>query len=172
MVLPNKYSHVYLSVRSFLASERAYRDGSRALDLLNKELESDRLYYSDWRVHWVAATTLLRTSINLFQVDKKICHPQLAEGIRLEWQEIFDHRDLHPIFWQFLRNERNNIVYEYKWSAYERFLDRAGTEVSNPGILTLAMGDYDRELLIRDGNSREVGLLMCTKVVGNGWIHG
>ena len=151
MVLPNKYSHIYLTVRSFLAAERAYLDGSRAFDLLKKELESDRILYSDWRVHWIAATTLFRTSIDLFQVDRKMCHSDLAEGVRQEWAEISDHRDRHDIFWEFLRKERNNILHEYKWSAYERFLDRTGKEVLSPGILMIAMGDYDRELLIREG---------------------
>jgi hypothetical protein len=151
MVLPNKYSHFYLPVRSFLASERAYRDGNRAVDLLRRELESESLFLSDWRVHWVAATTLLRAAIDLFQIDQKMCHPQLALGVRKEWQDISDRRVEHAIFWEFLRKERNNIVHEYKWSAYERFLDRAGDVVLNPSILTLGIGDYDRELLIHEG---------------------
>ncbi len=152
MTLPDKYATIYLPVRSFLASSRAFSDGQRAVALLSRELNSDRLVLSDWKIHWVAACALLRASIELFKLDKKLCFPALASGVKQEWEVIDKDRADHAIYWGFLRDERNNILHEYKWSAYVQYLDRESKATQpRPGLLSLLPDQYETDLVIRDG---------------------
>ncbi|WP_131725585.1 hypothetical protein ACTTAF_01680 [Rhodobacter capsulatus] len=153
MAVPNKYSEVYLPVRSFLTSFRAYSDGCVAVSLLEKDLQRDYLVLSDWKIHWVAACALLRAAIEMFRVDQEMCVPLLAKSVKEEWNEIGRQREAHRIYWQFLRDERNNILHEYKWSAYEVYLDKAGKAVfPRPSLLSLVVTDECRgQLMVRHG---------------------
>jgi hypothetical protein len=129
MTVPFEYQNRYVSVKYFLTTYRALSDGKFAIRQLEEHLKSDSFLFSDWKVIWIGACTILRTSIDLFRVDSRSCiNERLREEILAEWRSIDANRDDHQIFWKFLRQERNNILHEYKWSAYEVWLDREGVE--------------------------------------------
>jgi hypothetical protein len=153
MPVPAKYRSVFIPVKHFLSSHSAFDDGRRAIKLLQEQVEQDCLYLSDWKIHWVAACTLLRTAIDLFQKDARICVSQsLGAAMRAEWKSIKDDREAHKIYWDFLREERNNIIHEYSWAAYEYFLDRGGDIVDSRALsLLMPRDDLTRVLRIRRG---------------------
>ena len=154
MTVPEKYSWHFLPVKYFLSSYRAFSDAQVAISLLEKEMQRERTLISNWKVHWVGSCTLLRAAIDLFKVDAKICvSDQLAASFDREWREIAENRGQHEIFWKFLREERNNIIHEYKWSAYEIWLDNEGNQKS-PSLVGLLMAkdELRSELVMKHGN--------------------
>lgn len=153
MPLPNKYSEYYFPIKYFTASYKCFLDGSRAVSMLEEELADSKMYLSDWKIHWVAACSLLRTSIALFVHDARICvSKDLAAGFSSRWKEIKANAHQHAIYWDFLHAERNNILHEYRWSAYSLYLDREG-KVANPppSLLVLLSDEYVSTLRIRSG---------------------
>lgn len=97
--------------------------------------------------------TLLRTSIDLFRRDASSCiNGKIRDEIRAEWEAIDKDQEANAIFWDFLRKERNNIVHEYEWSAYEMWLDSEGN--LNPpklSLLSLRPEDARSVLIMRGG---------------------
>lgn len=154
MPVPVKYQNLYLPVKFFLGSYRAYSDGMSAIRMLESSQNDKIQRLSDWKIHWVAACTLLRASVDLFQADANICVSQpLANSIGQEWELILSDKKNHPIFWEFLRRERNNILHEYKWSAYQLWLDREGNKAEpSLTLLSLVGGDFQSEILISEGS--------------------
>ncbi|MBU2991626.1 hypothetical protein Q4555_15855 [Octadecabacter sp. 1_MG-2023] len=154
MTVPSKYLNLHIPAKDMVNSHRAFSDGKYAASKLRRIMEQDSLLLRDWKIHWVASCTLLRTAIDLFKADAKNClSHSLREEFRNEWHKISDDRDQHPIFWKFLREERNNIIHEYRWSAYERYFDaESGETASPPGLLTLTSENYGSELKIRTGH--------------------
>ena len=140
-------------MKYFPASYKCFQDGSRAVSMLEQELEGSKLLLSDWKIHWVAACSLLRTSIALFAHDARLCvSKDLAEGFAVRWKEIKANAHEHAIYWDFLHAERNNILHEYKWSAYSLYLDLEG-KIANPtpSVFLLLSDQYVSTLRIRSG---------------------
>lgn len=108
---------------------------------------------SDWKIHWIAACALLRGAVDLFKLDGSICvNGNLAQGFRDEWAAIGASKEDHPIFWNFLRDERNSILHEYRWSAYEEYLNLDGTLAApRPSVLLLSSESYESSLRLRSG---------------------
>lgn len=153
MTLPKDLGNHYLSIKYFLNSYRAYSDGAAGIYQLRSRLESDFLFISDWKILWIGTCTILRTAIDLFRIDKNSCiNKDIRNEIEKEWNLIRGNQDEHPIFWEFLRKERNLIIHEYEWSAYEIWLDPEGKEM--PSRMSLLGGrpeDMRTVLLMRGG---------------------
>ncbi|WP_320195220.1 hypothetical protein RMR10_007575 [Agrobacterium rosae] len=66
---------------------------------------------------------------------------------------IADKKDSHPIFWEFLRKERDNIIHEYEWGAYEVWIGADGA-LSRPkvSLLQVRPDDVRSVLLMRGGH--------------------
>lgn len=74
---------------------------------------------SEWRVHWIAAVTLLRSVGHvLSKVDGGIS-PKVratADSLFAEWKGSAPE---HEIFREFIEDERNNILKEYSFAVSE-----------------------------------------------------
>lgn len=153
MTVPDKYRHNSAPVKYFLSSYRALSDGRNGIVLLEKQIETAKFALYEWKVTWIGTCTIIRSSIDLFQIDAKSClHPRICEEIIKEWHDIRKNRDKNRIFWDFLRQERNSILHEYEWRAYEAWMKPDGT--LRPARLSLLMIDDDGArpaLLMRDG---------------------
>lgn len=153
MTVPNQYAHRFIPVKYFLTSYRALSDGKTGIEHLEEHLQSRAFLLSDWKVIWVGTCTLLRTSIELFKVDAKSCiNSKIREEIISEWKSIKEEKDHHTIFWEFLRKERNNIIHEYEWAAYEAWLDKDGTtRPASLSILDVKPKETSSVLIMRGG---------------------
>jgi hypothetical protein len=80
----------------------------------NSDVDEDR---AEWRLYWVAGIALLRTIGHvLAKSDAAIStnHKNQVDKLWAEWKS-----DLHEnkIFWNFIENERNNILKTYTFGA-------------------------------------------------------
>ena len=127
---------LYMPVKNFLISYRALSDGRVGIRQLEELIKSKRLPWPKWEIPWVGTCTLLRTSIDLFQVDQNRCrNDKIGQAIRVEWELVDKNREDHKIFWDFLREERNNIIHYYEWAASHVWLNEDGTKRPAPGLL-------------------------------------
>ena len=128
MTILTQYQNHFIPVKYFLNSYRALSDGEVGIRLLEEKLAGDSILFSDWKILWLGTCAVLRTSIDLFRVDAKSCiNLDLRKSIKDEFDLIKRQEASHPIFWEFLRKERNQILHEYSWSAYETWLHQDGT---------------------------------------------
>lgn len=68
-----------------------------------------------WKVHWVACLALLRTVGSVLEkVDKK-ADEKHKQVITNKWNEWNSEKAAHPIFWNFIKAERDNLVKEYRF---------------------------------------------------------
>ena len=153
MTLPSQYGNIYIPVKHFLTSYRALSDGKSGVQHLEEHLNSSEFLLSDWKVVWIGTCTLLRTSIALFHVDANSCiNEKIREQLRSEWKLIKANKECHPIFWKFLRKERDSIIHEYEWAAYEVWMDIDGTSRDVPiSLLSIKPEDVNSVLIMRDG---------------------
>ncbi len=153
MTVPPKFGNIYTPVKYFLTSYRALSDGKTGVRLLEEHLQSATILLSEWKVIWIGACSLLRTAIDLFQVDAKSCiNQKIREEIGTEWNSIGQNKEHHPIFWEFLRKERDNILHEYEWAAYEMWMDQDGnTRPARMSLLSMKPKDVTHVLVMRGG---------------------
>lgn len=153
MTTPNKYGHISVPVKYFLSSYRAASDATAGIQLLEDYLRSDSFLFADWKIVWSGTCAVLRTSIDLFKIDKRSCiNPRIREEIAVEWDLIASNRDDHAIYWNFVWRERNNIAHEYRWSAYEVWMDKDGaTKPANMSLLSVRPDDHRSVLAMGDG---------------------
>jgi len=165
MTVPPKYADIYVPVKYFLTAHRALSDGKTGIRQLEEHLGSTNILLSEWKVIWIGACALLRTSISLFTVDAKSCiNRRIREEIRMEWASIKERRDEHPIYWEFLRKERNNIIHEYNWAAYEVWMEQDGTiRPARISLLSLRPQDVSSVLIMRDGRYKNCNSLDLLK---------
>jgi len=153
MAVPKNYYNTFISVKYFLNSYRALSDGRTAIKMLDKQLSEPSLLISEWKINWIGACTLLRTAIDLFRKDQASClNSSIRQEIGSEWHAIKTNRSDHPIFWEFLRKERDNIIHHYEWAAYEVWMaeDKA-QRAANISLLDLRKDDERSVLLMRHG---------------------
>jgi hypothetical protein len=74
-------------------------------------------------------------------------------SLKKEWESIKQNREEHKIYWEFINKERNSILKEYKWGAYEAYLDENGQEyLSRYGSAAATLlTARSTELRIREG---------------------
>lgn len=155
MTLPSQYPSHHVPVKYFLASYRALSDGRTGVRLLEEKLEkSTRSLLSEWKVLWIGTCTILRTSIDLFRIDGESCLAlRIREEIKAEWHAIRAEKEKHAIFWEFLRKERDSVIHQYEWRAYETWIKPDGT-FRGPKLSLLIMEDDDGAkpaILMNDG---------------------
>lgn len=149
MTIPLKYSNHYVPVKYFLASCRALSDGRSGIMQLEKKLNSAKVLLSDWKVQWIGTCTISRTAIDLFRIDAKSClNLRIREEIAAEWSAIKDNKEMHAIFWEFLRDERNNVIHQYQWRTYEAWMKPDGTFRENRLSLLSIEDDGARPILM------------------------
>ena len=154
MTVPSKYADTYLPVKYFLNSYRALSDGRRAIGMLEKHVEESSLLLSDWKIHWIAGCTLLRSAIDLFKQDQFSCmDKRIREEFKSEWNTIGNNREEHSIFWNFLKKERDSIIHQYEWPAYEVWLDDRSNShrPARMSIADLRLEGERNALLMRSG---------------------
>lgn len=157
MTLPNHFENHYVPVKYFLASYRALSDGRSGVRHLEHLLENSSFLLSEWKVVWIGTCAILRTAIDLFKVDAKSCiSPDIRNEIAAEWHAIKSDETEHAIFWRFLRDERDNIVHQYQWRAYEAWIKPDGT-FRAPRLSQILMVDDDgaRPVLMMKGGHFE-----------------
>lgn len=106
----------------FLRANNVLCDCEIALALLEKERDADI-----WRVHWVGAVALIRAVGHVLRhVDRKEL-PEFADAIDRayeRWKSGADHR----IFREFINQERNNVLKEYRSSIHDLPIARLTVE--------------------------------------------
>lgn len=162
----------YMPVKYFLSSYRAFSDGRFAIDQLEQSLNSPHLLLSTWKINWIAACSILRTAIDLFRKDAKTCiDKNMRSEIAAEWREISERRDQHGIFWNFLRKERDAIMHDYDWSAYEAWIDENGEQRAPPlSLLAVRPSNAKTVLLMRSGSYKGQDSLELLRDSAN-WVH-
>ena len=71
--------------------------------------------YPEWRMYWVYGVVNLRIIGHVLdKVDAHANETNRSEIKRL-WAEWKTDKEAHSIFWQFIENERNNILKTYKF---------------------------------------------------------
>lgn len=171
-MVPDKYFNTFVSVKYFLTSYRALSDGKAGIRSLADQLKSSKIFLSEWKVLWIGTCTLLRTSIDLFNVDAKSCiNLRIREEILAEWNFVKSHQEEHPIFWDFLRKERNNIIHEYEWQAYEVWMGQDGaTRPARLSLLELKPNDVRAVLVMRSGRYKDRDSLELLRESAN-WVE-
>lgn len=66
-----------------------------------------------WRRRWVATIVLLRTVGHVLDNVDSQRSPQMKAAIAAAWAQLKSQKPNPSIFWQFIDDERNNIVKEY-----------------------------------------------------------
>ncbi|MEI5679800.1 MULTISPECIES: hypothetical protein [unclassified Mesorhizobium] len=156
MTVPTKYANSYVPVKYFLSSYRALSDARSGIRHLEERLEAATFLLSEWKVIWIGTCAVLRTAIELFRVDAKSClAPPIREEIAVEWKAIKDQKEEHAIFWDFLRQERDNVMHEYQWRAYETWMKPDGTFRSARLSLLMVDDDGARPVLLMKGGTFE-----------------
>lgn len=167
-----RYRFRYMPVKYFLSSYRAYADGIFAIEQLEQAINSQQFLRSSWKINWIAACSILRTAIDLFRKDAKSCvDKRLRSEIAAEWQVISERRDQHSIFWEFLRKERDAIMHDYDWSAYEAWIDENGEQSAPPlSLLAVRPSNAKTVLLMRSGMYKGRDSLELLRESAD-WVH-
>ncbi|MXO71575.1 hypothetical protein [Alteraurantiacibacter buctensis] len=154
MTVPKQFSANYIPIKYFLSSFRALSDGRGGIRHLKHLLTQPNFLLSEWKIVWIGTCTTLRSAIDLFRVDSRSClDSRIRDEINVEWKLIKADPSKHQIYWEFLKKERDNIIHEYKWSAYEAWLSPDGEVQAPPSILggLLGRGDGSPIILMRNG---------------------
>lgn len=95
------------------AARRVLDDCEAALDMLQDEEDGRR-----WRVLWVGAIALLRTVGHVLRnVDG--ADPTARPVVDAAWARWKDDRSDNAVFWEFIEQERNNILKKYRFSVLD-----------------------------------------------------
>jgi hypothetical protein len=114
------------------AARRVLLDCRVAYELL--ELESDDARF---RVLWVGAVALLRSVGHVLQKVDARQGQAYEEAINRAWQRWKTDREGNAIFWNFIEQERNNVLKQYDIGLLEEPIDL----VEQPGKVHHRLGD-------------------------------
>ena len=106
-------------------------------ELQNSDIDDE---HPEWRMHWVFAVVMLRTVGHvLAKVDsrKSNVHERVIQGCWTQWKA---HKAENWVFWDFIENERNNILKAYEF----------GVELDEHGLWHAGLGE-DGVQLMREG---------------------
>lgn len=173
MTVPTKFANTYVPVKYFLSSYRALSDGRGGIVHLDEFVNSSQHFLlSEWKVIWIGTCAILRTAVDLFKIDGKSClNPHIREEIQAEWEDISRDRVRHTIFWEFLRKERNNIVHQYEWRAYEAWIKPDGSIAPEArSIISFKDDDMRPVILMKSGHYKGHNSLDLLKE-GADWVE-
>jgi len=100
----------------------------------------------EWRIAWVTCVALLRAVGHALRNVDSRSSPGMARAIEAAWSKLARTKPNPKIFWQFIEEERNNILKEYRLTAGLAITLRPGTAHCNirtgeqwgePGLPTL-----------------------------------
>lgn len=80
-----------------------------------------------WRRRWITSVVLLRTVGHVLSKVDALSDPALKKIIDAEWAKLQDSKPEPRIFWEFIDEERNNILKEYQIRAGQGITIRPGT---------------------------------------------
>ena len=72
-----------------------------------------------WRCRWAAAVSLLRAVGHVLKTVDSQASTEMADAIRAAWETLQRTRPEPEIFWQFIEEERNNVLKAYQFGAKE-----------------------------------------------------
>jgi len=121
-----------------------------------------------WRRRWVAVLALLRAVGDVLDKVDGRANRRLAEVLKRERKQLAASKPKPQIYWNFIRDERNFVLHEYKFRAFP-YARGTGTELAVrsrvSGKMMIAKGNNDHELhitLLLDGpfkGQREVDVV-------------
>lgn len=86
-----------------------------------------------WRTRWVAAVALLRTVGHVLDKVDGRRSPQLRTAVGAAYEELNRTRPEPRIFWQFIEEERNNLLKVYEFGVQQNVTLRPATPWFNLG---------------------------------------
>jgi hypothetical protein len=99
-----------LEISVTATARKILADCETAHELL--ETESDAVRF---RLLWVSGVALLCSVGHKLQKVDSRRDPQAKEAIEEAWKRWKSDREAHAIFWEFIEEERNNILKEYEF---------------------------------------------------------
>lgn len=91
-------------------ARKVLADCKKAHDLL--EVESDTARF---RLLWVSGVALARSVGHVLRKVDSRRDPRTRRSIDEAWERWKSDRKTHALFWEFIREERNNILKEYEF---------------------------------------------------------
>lgn len=169
MGVPDRFGKLRVPTNFFLASYRVASDCEWEINRLRK----DSPYISGWRIRWAGLCSLLTTSVHLMKnKDAKACIPSAVKQALIDkWNEIGEDRSGNQIYWDFIRKERNNILKEYEFAAYEAILDSQGNNKPKKSLIYM-LSDGESEALVLRGGPYEGRLGLDVAEEGVLWLKG
>jgi hypothetical protein len=87
-------------------------------------------YGSEWSRHWVTVVSLLRAVGHVLEkVDAK-SDPQLARVVRAHFEQLKTTKPQPQIYWQFIVEERNSVLKEYRFRGIHAWTSSSATSLS------------------------------------------
>lgn len=80
----------------------------------NSDVDEDR---PDWKLFWVAGIALLRAIGHVLAKSDAIVSPKHKVEVNKLWEEWKSAPTENAIFWDFIEDERNNILKTYEFGA-------------------------------------------------------
>ena len=84
-------------------------DAKLALDMLEDERDPDK-----FRVLWVASMSLLRAVGHVLHKVDAESNSRLSDAVASAFSSWKNNRHAHAIFWDFIEEERNNVLKQYE----------------------------------------------------------
>ncbi|WP_020161261.1 hypothetical protein [Methylobacter marinus] len=81
----------------------------------------------EWRIKWVAAVALLRAVGHTLRKVDASSDQTMEQLVSEAWDKLVSTKPEPKIFWQFIEDERNNILKEYRLGAGQGVTIRPGT---------------------------------------------
>jgi hypothetical protein len=123
--------------------------------------------FQNWRIYWAGTLTLLKTIRDVLdRVDRKQSTSH-SKAIHDFLKEIATKKRLHPIYWDFICDERDNLVHEFALSAKEYPVTRS--TMSDRGLTYQQLvSKYGERKMIVWGEEAEDGLRLLETAL-NWW---
>lgn len=97
--------------------------------------------FPEWRMYWVYAVVNLRIIGHVLDKVDAQKSEKIGKIVKASWVEWNAKRDDHSIFWEFIENERNNILKTYRLGVeahetgiYHEPLDQDGIELVREAV--------------------------------------
>lgn len=146
MTLPPGTPEFSLKAKEFLTSYRVCKDVQNAIE----HLKADTPTFGGWRIQWSGICSLLKSSMVVTQLDAKRCYSaELRASLKEGWHRLRRNKAEYPLYWDMIDRERNNILKEYEFSAYDSYIKEDGTVTPLVSLFDLATSKH--ELRIKSG---------------------